>query len=52
MLAPLCVAKLVSFDMGYLDSLVRVASFMASGIICFAISALYNFAVAGQFGIV
>ena len=41
----LCVAKLVLLDISGLDSLARVGAFIIGGIICFAISALYNFAV-------
>lgn len=40
-----CVAKLALLDISALDSLARVGAFIAGGIICFAISALYNFAV-------
>ena len=40
-----CVGKLAMFDIVGLDSLARVGAFIAGGIICFAVSALYNFAV-------
>ena len=40
-----CVAKLALLDIAALDSLARVGAFIAGGVICFAISALYNFAV-------
>ena len=41
----LCVLKLVTFDLYGLDTLMRVVAFIGGGIICFGISALYNFAV-------
>ena len=39
----LCVFKLVTVDVAGLDSLARVGAFVAGGIICFAISAFYNY---------
>ncbi|MCL1846434.1 MAG: DUF2339 domain-containing protein [Coriobacteriia bacterium] len=41
----LCVLKLVLFDLGALNTIMRVVAFIGGGIICFGISALYNFAV-------
>ena len=41
----LCVLKLVLFDLGGLNTVMRVVAFIGGGIICFGISALYNFAV-------
>ena len=41
----LCVLKMVLFDLGGLDTLMRVVAFIGGGVICFGISALYNFAV-------
>jgi uncharacterized membrane protein len=41
----LSVVKLVTFDIRGLDTLMRVISFIGGGLICFGISALYNFAV-------
>ncbi|MDR0514474.1 MAG: DUF2339 domain-containing protein [Coriobacteriaceae bacterium] len=41
----LCVLKLVLLDVGGLDAPMRVVAFIGGGIICFGISALYNFAV-------
>lgn len=40
-----CVVKLVAFDTGDLDSPERAVAYMVGGFICFAISALYNYAV-------
>ncbi|MDR3315104.1 MAG: DUF2339 domain-containing protein [Coriobacteriales bacterium] len=44
-LVMVCVLKLLVFDLGELNSILRVVAFIGGGIICFAISALYNFAV-------
>jgi uncharacterized membrane protein len=41
----LSVIKLVTYDIRDLDSLMRVVSFIGGGLICFGISALYNFTV-------
>jgi hypothetical protein len=41
----LSVVKLVTLDIQGLDTLMRVVSFIGGGLICFGISALYNFAV-------
>lgn len=38
------VIKLAVLDVAYLDSMARVVAFIVGGLICFAISALYNFA--------
>lgn len=43
-LALLCVAKLVVIDLSGLDSVARVVAFIAGGIVCFGISAVYNYA--------
>lgn len=43
--ALLCVLKIVLVDMGSQNSLGRVVAFIAGGIICFAMSALYTVAV-------
>jgi uncharacterized membrane protein len=40
-----CVLKLVTYDIMDLDTIMRVVAFIGGGIICFGISALYNFAV-------
>jgi len=40
----LCVAKLVVLDIGGVNSLLHVAAFIGGGLICFAVSALYNYA--------
>jgi hypothetical protein len=40
-----CVLKLVTLDVGSIDTLMRVVAFIGGGLICFGISALYNFAV-------
>ncbi|MBR0405395.1 MAG: DUF2339 domain-containing protein [Eggerthellaceae bacterium] len=40
-----CVVKLVVFDIGGAGTLERAVAFMVGGLICFAISALYNYAV-------
>ena len=37
-----CVAKLVMFDAQSLDSIARFAAYIAGGVICFAVSAIYN----------
>jgi hypothetical protein len=41
----LCVLKLAVLDIGAADSIMRVAAFIIGGLICFAISALYNFLI-------
>jgi uncharacterized membrane protein len=41
----ICVLKLVLVDLGGLNTTMRVVAFIGGGIICFGISALYNFAV-------
>jgi uncharacterized membrane protein len=41
----ICVLKLAVLDIGDVNSLMRVISFIIGGVICFAISALYNFLV-------
>jgi len=41
----LCVLKLTLFDIGGLNTIMRVIAFIGGGVICFGISALYNFAV-------
>jgi uncharacterized membrane protein len=41
----ICVLKLTIIDIGAVNSLMRVLAFIVGGIICFAISALYNFLV-------
>ena len=41
----ICVLKLLVFDLGGLNTTMRVVAFIGGGIICFGISALYNFAV-------
>jgi hypothetical protein len=41
----ICVLKLAVLDIGDVNSIMRVVSFIVGGIICFAISALYNFLV-------
>ena len=38
------VLKMVILDVWDRDSLIRVASLLAGGVICFAVSALYNVA--------
>lgn len=38
----LCVLKMVTFDVNGLETMLRVAAFIAGGIICFFISALYS----------
>ena len=43
-LALACVAKLVLLDLSDLDSLARAGALVIGGLICFAISALYNYA--------
>jgi hypothetical protein len=40
----LCVFKLVLFDIGSVDSITRVVAFLGGALVCFGISALYNFA--------
>ena len=40
----LCVLKLVTYDVASADTIMRVIAFIGGGIICFGISALYNFA--------
>jgi hypothetical protein len=44
----ICVLKLTILDIGEVNSVMRVASFIGGGLICFAISALYNFLVKHQ----
>jgi len=44
-LVMVCVLKLLTFDLGELNSIMGVIAFIRGGIICFVISALYNFAV-------
>jgi hypothetical protein len=39
------IVKLVTLDVSNADSIMRVVAFIGGGLICFAISALYNFAV-------
>jgi hypothetical protein len=39
------IVKLVTLDVSNADSVMRVVAFIGGGLICFAISALYNFAV-------
>lgn len=39
------VLKLVSLDLGDVSSIMRVVAFIMGGLICFGISALYNYAV-------
>jgi uncharacterized membrane protein len=41
----ICVLKLTVLDIGDVNSIMRVVAFIIGGIICFAISALYNFLV-------
>ena len=41
----ICVLKLVTFDVGDINTIMRVVAFIGGGLICFGISALYNFAV-------
>jgi len=41
----LCVLKLTMFDVAGQDSYLRVICFIGGGIICFAISAIYNYSV-------
>ncbi|MDR1183957.1 MAG: DUF2339 domain-containing protein [Coriobacteriales bacterium] len=41
----ICVLKLTIIDIGDVNSLMRVVAFIIGGVICFAISALYNFLV-------
>ena len=43
-LALACVSKLVLLDLSGLDSLARAVALVVGGLICFAISALYNYA--------
>ena len=43
-LALACVAKLVLLDLSGLDTLARAVALVVGGLICFAISALYNHA--------
>ena len=40
----LCVAKLVVVDLAGLDPMSRTIAYVGGGLICFAVSALYNFA--------
>jgi len=40
-----CIVKLLVADLGFLNSMMRVVAFIGAGLICFGISALYNFAV-------
>ncbi|MDR1799458.1 MAG: DUF2339 domain-containing protein [Bifidobacteriaceae bacterium] len=40
-----CVLKLVTYDLADRDTAMRVIAFIGGGLICFGISALYNFAV-------
>ena len=40
-----CVLKLVLLDMGDAETVMRVVAFIAGGLICFGISALYSYAV-------
>jgi hypothetical protein len=40
-----CVLKLVTLDIVDADALMRVVAFIVGGMICFGVSALYNFAV-------
>jgi len=40
----LCVLKLVTFDVASANTIMRVVAFIGGGLICFGISALYNFA--------
>ena len=39
-----CVLKLVTLDFTNQETIVRVISFIGGGIICFIISAIYNYA--------
>jgi hypothetical protein len=39
------IIKLVTFDISGADATMRIVAFIGGGLICFAISALYNFAV-------
>lgn len=39
----ICVLKLVTFDVTSLNTLLRVLAFIGGGIICFVISAIYNY---------
>lgn len=41
----LCVVKLVTFDVSGLNTMFRVIALIGGGLICFAISALYNYSV-------
>ena len=40
-----CVLKLMTFDVAGLETLFRVLSLIGGGVICFAISAIYNYTV-------
>ena len=40
----LCVVKLVVVDLAGLDSVSRTIAYIVGGLVCFAVSALYNFA--------
>ncbi|MCL2653622.1 MAG: DUF2339 domain-containing protein [Propionibacteriaceae bacterium] len=39
-----CVLKLVTFDIGSVTSVTRVVAFLGGAVVCFGISALYNYA--------
>ncbi|MCL1923406.1 MAG: DUF2339 domain-containing protein [Propionibacteriaceae bacterium] len=39
-----CVLKLVTFDIGSVNSMTRVVAFLGGAVVCFGISALYNYA--------
>ncbi|MCL1907090.1 MAG: DUF2339 domain-containing protein [Propionibacteriaceae bacterium] len=40
----ICVLKLVTLDIGSVDSITRVVAFLGGAAVCFGISALYNYA--------
>ena len=44
-LSLLCVLKLVTYDVAGQTTILRVVAFIGGGMICFAISALYSYAV-------
>jgi uncharacterized membrane protein len=41
----ICVLKLVTFDIRNVDDTMRIVALIAGGLICFAVSALYNYVV-------
>ncbi len=41
----ICILKLVTLDVGNAETIMRAVAFISGGLICFGISALYNYAV-------